>query len=166
LSASETASLPPNAAEGGRARRQSELALAAWEQKFANLGRSPTLAELFAEIDTEEWSYGFVLAVDPQIDASSLLDYGANFARLLELPPKPRPFVRITRQLPTRYADIFLRGCTAADKKSAPVHAEGEVTREDGRRELYRAVFIPVQPDPDIQTRFAFGRFNSRVVEA
>lgn len=149
----------------GRGRRQSELALAAFERKVSSLGRNLTLADAFSEIDSEEWSFGFVVAVDADVERSSLLDYGANFARLLELPPKARPFVKITRQLPPRYADVFLRGCTAACERNRPVQDEGEVECDDGRRELYRAIFIPVQGDGDDTTRFAFGRFNSRIAD-
>ena len=147
----------------GRRRRQSELALVAWERQFAALGRSPTLGELFSAIDTEEWSYGFVAALDAEGAASSLLDYGTNFARLLDMPLKAIPFIRMTRQLPVRYSQIFLRGCIEACEGDAPVQIEGEVDREDGQTELYRAVFIPVQTDGEGITRFAFGRFNCRV---
>jgi hypothetical protein len=153
------------AGPGGRERRQSERALAAWEATLSELGRSPTLAELFATVDTEEWSYGFVLAVDTVAEVSSLLTYGSNFARLLGIPPKGMPFVRMTRQLPRPYSAIFLRGCTEACQAKSPVHSEGEVQREDGRKELYRAVFIPVEPEGDTPMRYAFGRFNSRVID-
>src|SRR3954454_18118287 len=90
----------PEPSQGGRERRESERALVAWEATLTELGRHPTLQEIFAAVDTEEWSYGFVVAVDSIVEVSSLLTYGANFARLLEMPPKGIPFVRMTRQLP------------------------------------------------------------------
>jgi hypothetical protein len=149
----------------GRERRQSERALVAWEATLSELGRNPTLPELFAALDTEEWSYGFVVAVDPVVEVSSLLTYGVNFARLLDMPPKGMPFIKITRQLPPEYSGIFLRGCIDACSRGAPVHAEGEIEREDGRKELFRAVFIPIGPKEDMLARYAFGRFNSRQAE-
>lgn len=155
----------PGGAGGGRERRQSERALVAWEAKLSELGRNPSLTELFATVDTEEWSYGFVVAVDPVAEVSSILTYGSHFARLLGLPPKGVPFVRMSRQLPRPYPDIFLQGCTQACDRKEPVHSEGEVEREDGKRELYRAVFIPIEHETDSLARYAFGRFNSRVIE-
>ncbi|MBV9824904.1 MAG: hypothetical protein JO001_04365 [Alphaproteobacteria bacterium] len=149
----------------GRERRQSERTLVAWEQKLATLGRSPTLPELFAAVDTDEWSYGFVVAVDPMVEVSSLLVYGADFARLLDMPKKNLPFVRMSRQLPARYTDLFMRGCTQACHQEAPERVEGEVEREDGRRELFRAIFIPVEPEENSPMRYAFGTFSSRIAD-
>jgi hypothetical protein len=124
------------------------------------------LQEAFAAIDTEEWSYGFVVAVDPVVEVSSLLTYGTNFARLLDMPPKGVPFVKMARQLPREYADTFLRACTDACRRNEPVHVEGEVERENGRRDLYRAVFIPIEPEGEALMRYAFGRFNSRAADS
>jgi hypothetical protein len=73
--------------------------------------------------------------------------------------------VPILRQLPRRYADVFLRGCSEAQRDMAPVRLEGETERYDGRIEQYRAVFIPVGIKPNSLTCFAFGAFNSRIVE-
>jgi hypothetical protein len=149
----------------GRERRESERALSAWEATLTELGRHPTLQEIFAAIDTEEWSYGFVVAVDAVVEVSSLLTYGTNFARLLDMPPKGMPFVRMARQLPQEYAQVFLRACTDACRRNEPLHVEGEVDREGGRRELYRAVFIPIEAESDAPMRYAFGRFNSRLAD-
>jgi hypothetical protein len=91
--------------------------------------------------------------------------YGPTFARLLHLPEQARPNVPILRQLPRRYADVFLRGCTEAQRDMAPVRLEGETERYDGRLEQYRAVFIPVGIKPNSLTFFAFGAFNSRIIE-
>ncbi len=150
---------------GGRERRQTERALAAWEIKLAQLGRSPTLPELFAAVDTEEWSHGFLVAVDPIVEVSSLLVYGADFARLLDMPTRGMPFVKMTRQLPPRYSQIFLRGCLDACNRNAPARVEGEVEREEGNRELFRAVFIPIEPEGDPLMRFAFGAFSSKIAD-
>jgi hypothetical protein len=151
--------------QSGRERRQSERALVAWEDKLSLLGRSPTLPELFSWVDTEEWSHGFVVAVDTIIEVSSLLVYGADFARLLDMPGKGMPFVKMTRQLPPRYSQIFLDGCTDACSNNESTRVEGEVQRDDGRTELFRAVFIPIEPEGDAPMRFAFGTFSSKIAE-
>ena len=154
-----------NGLPSGRERRQSERALVAWERKLTDLGRSPTLLELFAAVDTEEWSHGFVVAVDPIVEVSSLLVYGADFARLLDMPKKNLPFVRMSRQLPARYTEIFLKGCTQACNQNGPERVEGEVARVDGRLELFRAVFIPIEPEENSPMRYAFGTFSSRIAD-
>src|SRR5262249_37191921 len=98
-------------------------------------------------------------------ERSALLVYGANFARLLGLPHKAPKVLPLERQLPPRFAEVFLRGCAEAEKQGEPVRVEGEIERNDERVEQYRAVFIPVKVRPGSRTHFAFGAFNSRVVE-
>lgn len=148
----------------GRERRESERAIAYWERKTAELGDTPTIAALdLGAIGTEDWSYRFVIAVDPDIGNSSLLLYGAAFARLLDLPARSAVHLPMSRQLPRRFAEIFNHGCGEAHALRAPVRLEGEVEREDGRVERYRAAFIPVGVKPDSLTHLAFGAFNSRV---
>jgi len=71
----------------GKERRESERAIRYWEKKCANLGKNPTVAALdLGEINSEDWSHRFVIAVDPMVENSSLLLYGSSFARLLDLP--------------------------------------------------------------------------------
>ncbi len=152
--------------KSGRERRESERAIAYWEHKVAELGKSPTVGALdLGEIHTESWSHRFVIAVDPVVENSALLMYGTDFARLLELPFKGTPHVPMVRQLPKRFSDVFKRGCGDAHMQKSPVRIEGEIEREDGRRELYRAAFIPVGVKENSLTHLAFGAFNSRVSE-
>jgi hypothetical protein len=146
----------------GRERRQSERAIAYWQYKADALGKIPTVAALdLAEINTPAWSHRFVIAIDPVVENSALLLYGSDFARLLDLPAKSIPHVPMTRQLPRRFTDVFKRACSDAHCHSGPVRIEGEVSRDDGRRELYRASFIPVGVKQNSLTHLAFGAFNS-----
>ena len=150
-----------------RERRQSERAIAYWQGKVDEFGKRLTIAALdLAEIHTAPWSYRFVIAIDPVVENSALLLYGADFARLLDLPEKSIPHVPMTRQLPKRFAEVFKRACADAHRHPGPVRAEGEVSREDGRRELYRASFIPIGVKQNSLTHLAFGAFNSRVEPA
>jgi hypothetical protein len=146
----------------GRERRESERAIAYWEKKIAQLGGAMTVAGLdLAEMQSEEWSHRFVIAVDPVPENSALLLYGADFGRLLELPEKRMPHVPMVRQLPKRYSDVFVRGCGDAEREGLPIRLEGEVSRDDGTAELYRAAFIPVGVRENSITHIAFGAFNS-----
>jgi hypothetical protein len=150
----------------GRERRESERVISYWERKVEALGKGATVAALdLAEMASESWAHRFVIAVDPVVENSSLLIYGANFARLLGLPQRGAPHVPMVRQLPRRFADVFTRGCGEAHAQREPVRLEGEIRREDGRRELYRAAFIPVGVKENSLTHLAFGAFNSCVAE-
>jgi len=151
----------------GRERRQSERAIAYWEAKLATLGNDATVAALdLAEIHSEDWSHRFVIAVDPVVGNSGFLLYGTDFARLLDLPEKSSPHLPMVRQLPKRFAEVFNRGCDGAHTQKTAVRIEGEVEREDGCREFYRAAFIPVGVTENARPHLAFGAFNSRVEPA
>jgi len=182
----------------GRERREAERVIAYWEKKTTQLGGGVTLAALdLAKMRSSEWSHRFVIAVDPRPENSALLYYGADFARLLELPGGRTPHVPMTqqfrsrlsgiftrpsgplpqfelpgkqavgvpivKQLPERFSDVFVRGCGNSHLHAAPVRMEGEVERDDGRRELYRAAFIPIARNENSPTRLAFGAFSSRI---
>jgi hypothetical protein len=153
-------------ASAGRDRREADRVIAYWEEKLNELGGEATVAALdLGRINSQEWAHRFLIAVDRVIERSSLLLYGCKFAQLVQLPQRPRPDRPMLRQLPARYGEVFLDGCAKAQEEMAPVRAEGEVERHDGRIELYRAGFIPVAVKPRALTWFAFGAVNSRVVE-
>ena len=150
----------------GRERRESERAIRYWEKKIEKLGRSATVAALdLAEINTPDWSHRFVIAVDPVVENSSLLLYGSDFAKLLDLPPKGTPHVPMVRQLPRHLSSVFMQGCGDAHNQRQAVRMEGEVARSDGKTELYRAAFIPVGVKENSLTHLAFGAFNSCVTD-
>jgi hypothetical protein len=150
----------------GRERRESERAISYWEKKIEKLGRSATVAALdLGDINSKDWSHRFVIAVDPVVENSSLLLYGTDFAKLLDLPPKGTPHVPMVRQLPRHLSRVFMQGCGDAHNNRAPIRLEGEVPREDGKTELYRAAFIPVGVKENSLTHLAFGAFNSCVID-
>ena len=150
----------------GRDRREAERLMAYWQGKLDELGGEVTLAGLdLHRADSREWSNRFLISLDPAIERSQLILYGPQFARLLGLPPTPRTDLPLLRQLPPRWADLFLRGCSDARSEMAPVRLEGEIDRLDGRVEQYRSIFVPVGVRPKALTWFAFGAFNCRVVD-
>jgi len=126
-------------------RRRSESAVAYWEQKAAELGCRPTLAQLDlgAAIDNENWAHRFVIAPDPLAEVSTFLMCGPSAARLLELGESPLKYTVMFRKMPERSLEIFASGCRDAIS-SGSARLAGAVGRKDGGRELYRAVFIPV----------------------
>lgn len=149
----------------GRERREAERVIALWEKKRRELGRHPTVASIdLAEIVSPEWGNRFLIAADPVVERSMLLMYGGRFAQLLDLPHRARTDLPILRQLPPRYGDVFLRGCAEVRQEMEPVRLAGEVARNDGRVEQYRAGFVPLAVKPQATTWLAFGAFNSRLV--
>jgi len=150
----------------GRDRREAERTIHYWEAKANALGQHATIAELdLGAIYDTDWSNRFLIALDDRIERSSLLLYGSKFATLLDLPADVRADQPLVRQLPERFSEVFLHGCAEAPLQTAPVRLEGQIELSDDRVEQYRAVFIPVGVKPNSLTHFAFGAFNSRVVE-
>jgi len=144
-----------------RERRQSERAVAYWEQKAAELGSRPTLTQLDpgAAIDNEHWAHRFVIAPDRVAEVSTFLMCGPNAARLLELGEGPLEYTLMFRKMPKRFLEIFARGCHDAISSGSAARLAGAVEREDGGRELYRTVFIPVG------VNLIFGAFNSTTTD-
>jgi hypothetical protein len=150
----------------GRDRREGERVLAFWDSKLEDFGDGITISALdLTNIRSRDWSNRFLISVDPVVERSALIMYGAKFAGLLQLPEEPRTDLPLTRQLPRRYVDVFLEGCTQAQKEWAPARLEGEIERADGKIEQYRAVFIPVGVRPNALTCFAFGAFSCRLID-
>jgi hypothetical protein len=150
------------AAGSGRERRASERVIAYWRDRIAELGADATIAALdVAAFNSAEWSYRFIMTIDPLLDGSSLLLYGSDVARLLRLPEGSKARVPIMRRLPPHYVPVFRRGCSAVLEHNAGVRVEGKVSDEDGREELFRAIIIPLRGRADNTVRLAFGAFSS-----
>jgi hypothetical protein len=149
----------------GRERRESERAITYWESKRAEFGEDLSLTALdLGSSDDQQWSNRFLISVDPTIRRSSLVLYGSTFAQLMDMPKRASQSVPMVHQLPSRYVDLFLQGCTDAQKELGPVRLEGASERYDGQIEQYRAAFIPVGIKPNSLTYFAFGAFSNRIV--
>lgn len=150
----------------GRDRREAERLLAYWEGRLAELGGEVTIAGIdLTQTHSRDWSNRFLISVDPMVERSALILYGPQFARLMGLPEQPRTDLPMGRQLPRRYIDLFMRGCTEAQSEWVPVRFDGEVERYDDKIEQYRSIFIPVGVRPNSVTCFAFGAFNCRVID-
>jgi hypothetical protein len=149
-----------------RERRESEKFITDWKQEKRRL--SHALAQMTFDVSAmtgPKWAYRFIIAVNPFVEDSSLLFYGAGFASLLALPKTPNYSVPMVAQLPERYVSVFTNGCIASTFSGAAVRMHGTVQREDGRQELYRAAFIRLSLDASRLRQFALGAFNYRVAE-
>jgi hypothetical protein len=159
--------LPSNSApKVARERRELERAITSWEQETMLRGHPPTLMTLDPyEMTSEKWAYRFIIAVDPVVENWALLFYGDKFAALLGLPAKVDHSTPMIQQLPARFVPVFTKGCTDATSLGVPVRLQGAVERQDGRRELYRAVFIGFRVKPNGLLPLAFGSLNYRVTD-
>jgi hypothetical protein len=145
-------------------RRQSERAVAYWEQKAGEFKSPPTLTRLDpgSAIDGQDWQHRFVIAPDRFAELSTFLMCGSNVARSLELSEGALKQTVMFRKIPKQFLELFARGCAEAILSGSPVRISGAIEREDARRELYRSSFMPVGAN------LVFGAFNStiRVVQA
>ena len=141
-------------------RRATERAIKVWQQRIEQFGYpplKPTDLE-FDDLIADGGENRFIISVDRTADDHVLLTYGSNFARLLGLHTDQGPNIRLIHEIPERLLPTFVQGCRDAGRDQPPVRIEGKMDLDDGRRQLYRAVFMP------IGVNLVFGAFNSRVV--
>ena len=87
-----------------RERRETERLITDWERESRQLGHALALMTLDVSAMTgPKWAHRFIIAVDPVVEDSSFLFYGARFASLLGLPETPNLFPSApARQRPTQ----------------------------------------------------------------
>jgi len=61
--------------------------------------------------------------------------------------------------------DDLCLGCVGSSLSGTPIRLQGDVGRDDGMQELYRAAFIGLTLDGSLRQPFVLGAFNCRVVE-
>lgn len=156
------------AASSGRERRDVDRVIAYWEEKQSAAGRGAavsTLALDLAAMRTEAWSHRFLIALGPTDDSAALVQYGANFARIFQIPAETQPPLELGQWLPDRLRQVFIDGCRGAITRKRPVRLQSVVEREDGQREMFRCCFIPIGAAAGNTARFVLGTYNSRLAE-
>ena len=157
----------PAAEPTGRDRREAERVMAYWDEKLEELGDEATIAALD------------LAAINNAGLVQPLPDRGRREGRAigaLDVRPAIRAAARPAGEAADRSADDAPVAaalcptcfCAAAPRRRSRWARCGWKARSsatDERIEQYRAVFIPVKVRPNSLTRFAFGAFNSRVVE-
>ena len=140
-------------------RRETERAIKFWQQRIEKFGYPPLQpTDLdFDDLITTAGENRFIISVDRAADDHLLLTYGSNFGRLLGLRTDQGSNIRLIHEVPERLLPAFIQGCRDASPDQPPVRVEGEIDLEDGRQQLYRAVFMP------IGVNLVFGAFNSRL---
>jgi hypothetical protein len=142
--------------------RDTERAIRLWHEK-ASSSRPPDLSAFDFHRFQTDWGYRFVISgQDEFLAAAVFLLYGKPFAHVLSLPDKPNPFVPALEQLPARYRDLFVEGCTEALLELTPARFSGAV-RHGCDAELYRAAFMPLQAGPNLRP-LVYGTFNRRTM--
>jgi hypothetical protein len=113
----------------------------------------------------EAWSHRFLIALGPSDDDTALMRYGANFARLFQIPHGSEPPLPAREWLPDRLREVFLGGCRQAIERNRPVRLQRIVQREDGQSEMFRCCFIPLSAPEGSAARFVLGAYNSRLAD-
>ena len=122
------------AMSAGRERRVTEQLINDWQEETRRLGHALAFMTLNTSAMTgPKWAHRFIIAVNPMVEHSSLLFYGAGFASLLGLPPEPDKSVPISAQLPARSCPCSR---AAVSPRRCPVglsggRARSSVTMED-----------------------------------
>lgn len=140
-------------------RRETGRAIAHWQGRIARFGYPPLgpADRDFDDLIGAAGAHWFVIGIDRAAGEHLLLSYGPQFARLLGLPFRAGANIRPLREIPTRLLPSFLRGCRTVAAHAPPVHIEGTVRLRSGRRQFFRAAFMP------IGANLVFGAFNSRL---
>jgi hypothetical protein len=166
------ANRPPEAPQqpvpplGAQERRESERLITDWEAETRRLGRALARMTLDTSAMTgPKWAHRFIIAVNPVVEDSSFLFYGAKLAFLMELAERPDHSALMIAQLPAQYVPVFTRGCIASTLSGLPVRMQGTAEGQDGRRELYRAAFIRISLETNRQQHFALGAFYCRLAD-
>ena len=142
--------------------RDTESAITLWYRKSSEAG-PPLVSAFDLSRLTSDWSYRFLIAGDKVVTDAVFLVYGLRFARLLGLPEKPLHHLPVLKQVPAGYRTLFADGYSKAMTQRAPARFSGAVARCDGKMELYRAAFMPVQ-GARASTCLVLGTFNFRAV--
>jgi hypothetical protein len=140
-------------------RRETERAIAYWAQQVASFGY-PALAwrdRDFEHLMAEGGASCFVIARAAAPRDHLLVAYGSQFAHLLGLHAEKSSCVRLVSEIPDQLSAAFLKGVRVAASRWAPVRVDGAIDLSSGRRQLYRAVFMPIGRDA------VFGAFNVSV---
>jgi hypothetical protein len=156
------------ATSSGAERREAESIIAYWEAKQAASSNGAAVTPLALDLGAmraDAWAHRFLIALGPSDEDAALLRYGANFARLFQIPPGAEPPVPVGEWLPDRLRDVFLGGCRHAIEHNHPVRLQRIVQREDGEREMFRCCFIPLSAPGGSPARFVLGAYNSRLAD-
>jgi hypothetical protein len=156
------------AASSGAERRETDSVIAYWEGKQAAFSRGAAVTPLaldLAAMRAEAWSHRFLIALGSSDDDTALLRYGANFARLFQIPPESEPPLPARQWLPERLHEVFIGGCRQAIEHNRPVRLGRIVQRDDGQREMFRCCFIPLSATPGSTVRFVLGAYSSRLAD-
>jgi len=116
--------------------RDTERAVTLWHQRASD-DAIPSLTAFDFYRLTGDWGYRFIISGDEVVAAAVFIIYGLQFARLFDLPAKPRSHVPAIQQLPARYHQLFADGCSEVITQAVPVRFSGAAARRVGPKSQY-----------------------------
>jgi len=146
-------------------RRDIQLSIEHWQRNTWGPDSIPLLDTFdFAPL-RRDWGHWFLICGNHSVEGAVFVTYGAGFAQLLGLPRRPIADIPCLEQVPVPYRAMFSAGYKRASTASSPVTLDGTF-RFEKKIELYRAVFMPIMPQPNWSKQLIFGSFNRRELGA
>ena len=144
-------------------RRDIQRTIDLWQRNMAEGRVLPEVGTFDFSSMKRDWGNRFLICSDLNIESAAFVMYGAQLARLLDLPETVQAIVPLFHQIPERYRPIFAEGCNKAMTQAAPARFSGTFNY-DFQVELYRGVFLPIRLHPSWSKRLIFGSLSYRKV--
>src|SRR5207248_2689927 len=146
-----------------RDRREVDRTIKFWQQNLSENDSPPLLTNFDFSRMRSDWAHRFLICSDQNVENAAFVAYGAEFAKLLELPEQVTTIIPLRRQLPERYLPLFAEGCSNAINKQVSAQFSGSFDH-GFQAELFRAVFLPIRLHESWSKWLIFGSFNYRMV--
>lgn len=138
-------------------RRASGIAERYWQTiRGANL--VPGLSDVEMEAGATGWNDRFLIRRDRDITASVFIVCGLSARKALGMPALGRSMAEV---LPPAISEEVYQACEMAGRDLRPEHLQGEFAAIDGRRVLFRSVYMPLRALSN-DLGYIFGAFSAR----
>lgn len=138
-------------------RRATGIAERYWRAVGGEAG-VPSLNDIDMEQTSSIWSDRFLIRRDHDIAQSVFIVCGLRARRAIGLPALGRCLGEV---LPSSIAEEIYQACDMATRDARPEHLQGVFTSQDGRRLLFRGVFMPLRALSN-DLGYIFGAFSAR----
>lgn len=121
----------------------------------------PSLSDVDLEPASMGWDSRFLIRRDREIADSVFIVCGLGARQALGMPALGRCMGEV---LPPAISEEVYGACAMASRDLRPEHLQGEYAGRDGRRMLFRAVFMPLRALSN-DLGYIFGAFSARTAQ-
>lgn len=122
----------------------------------------PSLSDVDMEPASASWDNRFLIRRDREIPHSVFIVCGLGARQALGMPALGHCMNEV---LPPSIAEEIYQACAMASRDLRPEHLQGEFAGTDGRRMLFRSVFMPLRALSN-DLGYIFGAFSARAMHA